>query len=128
MHVLHVLYKIKKLFNHYRIYRHYLYKLQWVTHSCSLSLMHCGFMLGNTQFMNTFLVCKDRNNLLFDKNMEQLHCLDCDWTDIEIPAHPLANIPTKRTGTYISSMPCMYDVPFLCHIYCSINQFIHYSV
>ena len=44
-------------------------------------LIHCGVMLGNTQFMHTFIVWKAlQKELVIGLDIQHLHCLCCHWT------------------------------------------------
>ena len=48
---------------------------------CLMGIMHCKVMLGNTQFLHTF-VCKSlEKEPVIGLDMQQLHCLGCGRTD-----------------------------------------------
>ena len=47
-----------------------------------MELIHCETVLNDTQFMHSFIVCKNLwKELLIRLDMQQLHCLGCDWTE-----------------------------------------------
>ena len=49
---------------------------------CPIGLMCCDVTIHKSQFRYTFIVCKKlQNELVIGLDMQQLHCLGCEWTN-----------------------------------------------
>ena len=49
---------------------------------CPIGVTYCEVTMGKSQFRHSFIVCKLlQEELVTGLDMQQLHCLGCDWTN-----------------------------------------------